>query len=260
MTTARPLAGRRVLVTRTREQATGLVDALHARGADVVVVPMITTAVLAGPDTVAASFAELAAASPPRWAVFTSATAVRLVIGALDAGALRSFSVAAVGTETAAALERANVTPEIVAAPPTAAGLAAALVARGIRGAHVWFPAAAGAGDVLERTLEHAGAMVSRLDVYSSEMPSGAPALLDAALRRPIDAVTLTSGSIAAHLRHALGERSLAPGVVVACIGEQTARAAAAAGFGDIVVAAEPTAGALADALAARLGAAQPLP
>ena len=260
MTTARPLAGRRVLVTRTREQAAGLVDALHERGADVVVVPMITTAVLAGPDLVAASFADLAAASPPWWAVFTSATAVRLVIGALDVGALRSFSVAAVGTETAVALEEAGLKPDIVAAPATAAGLAAALVAHGISGAHVWFPAAAGAGGVLERGLEQAGAIVSRLNVYRSEMPAGTPALLDAALRRPIDAVTLTSGSTAEHLRQALRGRSLPPGVVVVCIGEQTAKAAAAAGFGDIVVAAQPTAGALADALAARLGAAQPLP
>lgn len=260
MTAAPPLAGRRVLVTRTREQAAGLVDALHERGAEVVVVPMIATAVQAGPDLVAASFAGLMSASPPRWAVFTSATAVRLVIGALDIGALRSFSVAAVGAETAAALEEAGVKPDTVAAPATAAGLAAALVARGISGAHVWFPAAAGASDVLERGLEQAGAIVSRLDVYRSEMPAGTQALLDAALRRPIDAVTLTSRSTAEHLRRALGGRSLAKGVVTACIGEQTAKAAAAAGFGDIVVAAQPTAGALAEALATRLGAAQPLP
>jgi uroporphyrinogen III methyltransferase / synthase len=260
MTEVRPLAGRRVLVTRTREQAAGLVDALHQRGADVVVVPMITTAVLAGPDLVAASFGRLLAAAPPRWAVFTSATAARLVFGALEVEAQRSFSVAAVGSETASALERAGVRPDIVAAPPTAAGLAAALVAQGVGGAHVWFPAAAGAGHVLQERLSEAGATVRRLDVYRSEMPTGTPALLDAALRRPIDAVTLTSSSTVKHLRQALSERTLPPTVVVACIGEQTAKAAAAAGFGGIVVASEPTATALADTLVARLGAAQPLP
>jgi uroporphyrinogen III methyltransferase/synthase len=260
MTDARPLAGRRVLVTRTREQAAGLVDALHQRGADVVVVPMIATVVLASPDIVAGSFAELMAASPPRWAVFTSATAVRLVFGTLEVDAQVALSVAAVGAATAGALERAGVKPDIVAAPATAAGLAAALVAHGVSGAHVWFPAAAGAGDVLRRHLEQAGAIVRRLDVYRSEMPAGTPARLDAALRRPIDAVTLTSGSTAEHLRQALGGRRLPAGVVVACIGEQTAKAAAGAGFGDIVVAARPTAGALADALVTRLGASQPLP
>ena len=99
MTGARPLAGRRVLVTRTREQAAGLVDALHQRGADVVVVPMIATVVLAAPDVVAASFAELMAAPPPRWAVFTSATAVRLVFGSLEVDPQLALSVAAVGAE-----------------------------------------------------------------------------------------------------------------------------------------------------------------
>jgi uroporphyrinogen III methyltransferase / synthase len=260
MTDARALAGRRVLVTRTREQAAGLVDALHQRGADVVVVPMIATVVLAAPDVVAASFAELMAESPPRWAVFTSATAVRLVFGTLEVDPQLSLSVAAVGAETAGALERAGVKPVLVAAPATAAGLAAALVAHGVSGAHVWFPAAAGAGDVLQRRLEQAGAIVRRLDVYRSEMPAGTPALLDAALRRPIDAVTLTSGSTVKNLRQALGGRSLPAAVVAACIGERTAKAAAGAGFGDIVVAARPTAGALADALVTRLGASQPLP
>jgi uroporphyrinogen-III synthase len=260
MTDALPLAGRRVLVTRTREQAAGLVDALHQRGADVVVVPMIATVVLAAPDAVAASFAELMAASPPRWAVFTSATAVRLVLGSLELDPQLSLSIAAVGPDTAGALERAGVKPDIVATPATAAGLAAALVAHGVSGADVWFPAAAGAGDLLQRRLEQAGAIVRRLDVYRSEMPAGTPALLEAALRRPIDAVTLTSGSTVDHLREALGRRRLPAGVVVACIGDQTAKAAATAGFGDIVVAAQPTAGALADALVARLGASQPLP
>jgi uroporphyrinogen-III synthase len=80
------------------------------------------------------------------------------------------------------------------------------------------------------------------------------------ALRRPIDAVTLTSGSTVKNLRQALGGRSLPATVVVACIGKQTAKAATAAGFVDIVVAARPTAGALTDALVTRLGASQPLP
>jgi uroporphyrinogen-III synthase len=260
MTEARPLAGRRVLVTRTREQAAGLVDALHRRGADVVVVPMIATVVLAAPDVIAASFAELMAGSSPRWAVFTSATAARLVFGTIEVDPQHSLSVAAVGAETAGALERAGVKPDVVAAPATAAGLAAALVAHGVSGSRVWFPAAAGAGDVLQRHLEQAGAIVRRLDVYRSEMPGGTPALLDAALRRPIDAVTLTSGSTVEHLRQALGGRSLPARVVVVCIGKQTAEAAAGAGFGDIVVAARSTAGALVDALVARLGASQPLP
>ena len=48
----RPLAGRRILVTRTREQAEGLVDSLHAAGASVAVVPLITTVPIADPEAI----------------------------------------------------------------------------------------------------------------------------------------------------------------------------------------------------------------
>src|ERR1022692_5131277 len=99
------LAGRRVLVTRTREQAEGLVDRLHAAGASVAVVPLITTVPIAEPDAIARVAAETAGAAPPRWVAFTSATAVRLVIGAAGADVLSGMLLAAVGPATAAALE-----------------------------------------------------------------------------------------------------------------------------------------------------------
>src|SRR6202162_5774252 len=98
-----PLAGRRVLVTRTREQAEGLVDSLHAAGASVALVPLITTMPIADPDSILRPAAEAQAAAPPRWVAFTSATAVRLVLGAVGLAAVSGLRVAAVGPATAAA-------------------------------------------------------------------------------------------------------------------------------------------------------------
>ena len=54
-----PLAGRTVLVTRTRERAGGIVDLLHARGARVVLVPLISTVPLLHPEAIAEAAAEL---------------------------------------------------------------------------------------------------------------------------------------------------------------------------------------------------------
>ena len=252
-----PLAGRTVLVTRTRERAGGIVDLLHARGARVVLVPLISTVPLLHPEAIAEAAAELGRAPEPRWAVFTSATAVRLVLSAVSPEALAGSHVAAVGPATLTALSEAGVRTD--ASPPaaesTAAGLARTLVDGGVSGATVWFPCAEGAGDELPRRLAEAGAEVRRLDIYRSAMPEGASERLRAALRSGIDAVTLTSASTVRHLASALAGEPLPHATVVVCIGPQTAAEARRAGLPVAVVALVPTAAGLVAALAGRLGA-----
>lgn len=255
------LTGRTVLVTRTRERAAGIVDLLHREGARVIVVPLIATVPTADPEAVAEAADRLRAAPEPRWAVFTSATAVRIVLGAAGAERLRSCRIAAVGPETAAALEREQVRADlVVAGDHTAAALGAALAQRGVVGATVWLPCAEGAAAVLPRTLREAGADVSLMHIYRSAMPHDAPERLDTALAERIDAIALTSGSTARHLVQALRGSPLPAAVAVACIGPQTAREASAAGLPVHVTAATHTAAGLVDALAGLLGVAQPLP
>ena len=246
--TSGSLAGRRVLVGRTRERASGLVDALHERGAEAVVVPLIATQPLASPDEIAAALAALVAAAPPRWAVFTSATAVRLVLGAAGADALHAAHLAAVGAETAAALDTHGLHAD-VAGPRDAEALAARLAAVGVSGATIWFPAAEGAGPALPERLRAAGAAVTVHHIYRTVMPDDAPRRLSVALDRGIDAVMLTSGSTARNLVRALEQRRLPPTTAVVCIGAQTAREAQAAGLEVAAVASEPNAAGLVVAL-----------
>ncbi|HKR99600.1 MAG TPA: uroporphyrinogen-III synthase, partial [Candidatus Dormibacteraeota bacterium] len=132
-----PLSGRTVLVTRTREQAGGLVDQLHALGATVVVVPLISTVPLATPDEVRAAAVRLRDAPEPRWVAFTSAVAVRLVFGALAQADLASASLAAVGAETARAVEARGASVSLVPAQPDSAGLARELAPL-VAGGTVW--------------------------------------------------------------------------------------------------------------------------
>lgn len=242
------IAGRRVLVTRTRERAAGLVDALHERGADAVVVPLIATQPLARPDEIASTLAALKAATPPHWAAFTSAAAVRLVLGAVGAGSLRGVHIAAVGTETSAALGSTGVNVEVTGGADADA-LAAALEAAGMMGATVWFPSAEGARPDLPQRLGRAGALVLVQPVYRTVMPEDAPRRLGVALDQGIDAVTLTSGSTARNLVRALGQRELPPTTMVVCIGARTAREARVAGLDVAAVASEPSAAGLVEAL-----------
>jgi uroporphyrinogen-III synthase len=254
------LRGRRIIVTRARDNAAGLVDALHRLGADVVVVPLIATVPLATPAEVGDALIALRQAAPPRWVVFTSATAVRLVLPLAGDDLAGVASVAAVGPDTAEALGEGGIPVELVAAEHAADGLAVELVARGMAGAAVWLPQAQGSRPVLANRLRDAGADVRVTIAYRSEMPAGAPERLARALESPVDAITLTSGSTAENLSRALAGRRLAPGVAVVCIGEQTAEAARLRGI-DVAGVAHPSSRAgLIEALIRHLGARHPVP
>jgi uroporphyrinogen-III synthase len=254
-----PLAGRRIVVTRTRAQAAGVVDLLHGLGATVAVIPLITTVPIATPEEIVQTAAAVRAAPAPRWVAFTSATAVRLVVGAAGAESLSGMQVASVGTSTAAAIADAGISVDLVATQADAAGQAAAMLARGVDGASVWFPAAEGASGRLVERLASGGADVTVQVIYRSAMPEAAPPRLRAALRDGIDAITLTSGSTARNLAAILGQDLLPAGVSIVCIGEQTAADARAAGLPVHGVAATASAAGLVDALTERL-CPQPLP
>jgi len=243
------LRGRRVLVTRTRERATGLVDELHRLGADVDIVPLIATVPITGPEEIAAEADRLRASSGERMAVFTSATAVRLVLGVVDASHLTGVTVAAVGPETARALRSAGVSVDATPVVHDADNLAAVLIERGVAGTRIWLPIAEGSSPSLPDRLRRAGGDVRVQFLYRSAMPADAPRRLRAALQRRIDAITLTSGSTARHLSEALDGEPLGR-CVVACIGEQTAAVARVFGLPVAVVASVHTAAGLATALA----------
>jgi uroporphyrinogen-III synthase len=258
MTAILPLAGRRILVTRTREQAAGLVDGLHALGATVVVVPLITTEPIATPEEIVRVADATHAAAAPRWVAFTSATAVRLVVGAGGNDVLNGICVAAVGPATARQLEESGARADLIASNRDASGLGAAMLARGMSGATVWLPSAEGATAALPEALTAAGANVTVQPVYRSVMPAAAPQRLHSALDAGVDAITLTSGSTARNLAAALGGGHLPQRILIVCIGEQTATEARAAGFTVDAVAAEASSDGLVAALRGHL-APQPL-
>ncbi|HEV7685510.1 MAG TPA: uroporphyrinogen-III C-methyltransferase, partial [Acidimicrobiia bacterium] len=114
---ARPLFGRRVIVTRAREQASGLVERLQELGAATVELPVIE---IGEPDDGGAALREAAGrVGEYDWVVFTSANAVVRFFAALgavgfDTRALGGRRVAAIGPGTADALASAGVRPDLV--------------------------------------------------------------------------------------------------------------------------------------------------
>ena len=211
----RPLFGRRVVVTRAREQASVLVAALRDLGADVLEVPTIR---------IVESDFEIEMDGYD-WVAFTSANAVDAVFARVrDARALGGTSVAAVGPATADALLRHGVVADIVPGQAIAEALVDGFPSG--RG-RVLVPQAAAARPVLVDGLRDKGWDVDVIDAYRTETVPAAPELVEAAAKA--DAVTFTSSSTVTGYLASAGADAV-PATVV-CIGPVTAETARAAGI-----------------------------
>ncbi|HZP43246.1 MAG TPA: uroporphyrinogen-III C-methyltransferase [Candidatus Binatia bacterium] len=258
----RPLLGRRIVVTRPRAQASALAERLETAGADVILFPTI---VLVPPPDPAALDAAVARAADYDWIVFTSANGVaaffeRLAARGGDVRSLARVRLAAIGPETAAALDARLLRAAVQPADHRAEGLLEALPADAVRGRRILLPRASGARGILPETLRARGAVVDEVIAYRAVPPPDADA---AALRAEldagrVDALTFTSSSTVENFVALVGRDVLARAVrdgrpAVACIGPVTAGTARAHGLPVDVVPPVYTAAALTDALVERL-------
>ena len=167
----KPLFGKSVVVTRAREQASGIAAALSGLGAEVLEFPTIE---IRPPADFSALDAAVALLAEYDWIVFTSGNGVRsffdrLAFAGKDSRALAGCKVAAIGPATAGVLRsygiRANFVPECFVAESVADGL---LRATPLNGQRILLPRAARARDVLPRELRKAGARVDVADAYET--------------------------------------------------------------------------------------------
>jgi len=235
----RPLFGRRVLVTRSREQAPELVELLEMNGAEPVEAPVLRIAGPEDPGPLARALADLGAFD---WLVFTSTNAVAGLVGPLlaearDLRALAGPRICAVGPGTASRLNRFGVVPDVQPADHRAPGVVAALTSAGpLRHTRVLLPVSDGSGETLADELRAVGADVTEVPAYRTITEEGDAhlALYRQMLDRRIDAVTFTSGNTVRAFVDIYGtEQSpdLLSGTAVATIGPAAADAAARAGI-----------------------------
>ncbi len=228
----RPLAGRRVLLTRPRSVGESTRDALLALGARVIHCPLLRA--VYGADTVHGAIDEF---SRYDWLVLTSMHGVRAFGRALrardrDARALTRVRIACVGPATARAAARLGLRPDLVPARHCADSLAAALAPH-VRGARVLYPRSARAAPTLTAALQSAGATVDDVVAYTMT-PVDPPPAARSLLREGVDAIVLFSPSAAQ--RVAALDLPRGRGIIV-CIGPTTAAAAREAGLCPDVVA-----------------------
>jgi uroporphyrinogen-III synthase len=193
-----PLAGRRVVVTRAEHQAEELVDLLTAAGATVERLPLLALLPPEDPAPLATAARDLASY---RWAVFSSANAVRALFGAMGENRWPDgVAVAAIGDATNAALGADAVRPDIVAEESTAEGLLAELAPRLRHGPseRILLPQAADARPTLAAGLRAAGHDVDTVIAYRKTVPPDARERAAAIFGDgPLGWVTFTSPSTA---------------------------------------------------------------
>jgi uroporphyrinogen III methyltransferase/synthase len=229
----RPLFGKRIVVTRSREQAGELIEQLEECGADPIPAPTIR---IAPPEDMDALDRACAQAGSYDWIVFASANAVDFFMDRLlalaDVRELKGVRICTVGPSTASRLARFGIRVDLTPPEYRAESMVEALRSAGdIAGRRFLLPRADIGRDVLADALRESGAEVTEVIAYRTVLGAAESEydIYRMLLDREIDAVTFTSASTVRNFSAILGREQAADllrSTVVACIGPVTAEAA----------------------------------
>ena len=262
---AKPLAGKRIVVTRARAQAGALAERIEEVGGEVIEFPTID---IQPPENFAAFDAAVAKIESYDWLFFTSVNSVEPFLSRLrqvgkDKNRLAKLQIGAIGSETAKKLISAGMKCCLVPERFQAEGILEAFNAESMRGKRVLIPRAAEAREVLPETLRAWGASVDVVSSYRTVVPATAVApLVDLLKQGKVDVITFTSSSTVRNFVQLFDNRrinEIGAGAAIACIGPITAQTVAELGGQVDITAREFTIAGLVDAIVAHFQSARDL-
>lgn len=233
----RPLFGRRVAVTQTRERSGELTGRLRELGAEVFEFPTVRIESEPAADRIDVA--------PYDWIVLTSVNGVDYLFDALrragrDIRALHGKRLCAISARTAEALEHHALVVDAVPEKYDAATVIASLegVSGPLRGKRVLMPRADVGRSSIPQALREHGAEVTELRAYETVVPPEAEALADRLVSFKPNYITFGSASAARNFHRILGPDRLArlAGAVYAAIGPIASEAAEELGIGVSIV------------------------
>jgi uroporphyrinogen III methyltransferase/synthase len=234
----KPLFGKRVLVTRSRSQASELVDKIDELGGEPYEFPVIQIRLTESAEAVQDVRAALEDAESYDWVILTSVNGVEYLFRWLDRCGIdiRRFHrsrFAAVGPKTSEALAARGVRADVLPEKYEAEGLLDSLSGHMKTGQKALLPRGDLARELLPRELKRLGIEPVGIDVYETvQADNRDPFLLEMLQKGDIHVVTFTSSSTVVNLLEALKRSGaddpagLLSGVEIACIGPITARTA----------------------------------
>jgi len=233
----RPLLGKRIVVTRAREQASDLVKRMADLGAECLEYPTIK--VVPAADAVPLDDA-ISRLSTYDWIVFTSVNGVAFFFARLfetdrDVRALNHLQTAAIGPVTSQRLRQFGLKSDIIPENYRAEAVVEAFRKVDLKGKKVLLPRAAEARPVLPVELRKMGAHVDEVTAYLTEKVAGnAELLIEQLTDKRIDLITFTSSSTVKNFKALLPpdrSKDLLEGVTIASIGPITTDTAIDLGF-----------------------------
>jgi uroporphyrinogen-III synthase len=258
---ARPLRGRRIVLTRPPAQSGDFEERVRALGGE----PVATAAIeIVGPESWTIADAALRRVGTYDWLAFTSANAVRMLVDRADAigvprDELRSRRLAVVGPATASVVRTTLRPPDFAPTVNTAEMLGEEIT--DVDNTRVLLPRGNLADDTLPAALRARGAFVDEVVVYRTVPGPGITAIVAGVRESAVDALLFASASAVRFVADALVADTASTGLrrqrwpVAACLGPVTASAARACGFQSVIVADDATQNELIDAVARWFGA-----
>ena len=258
----KPLFGKRVLVTRSREQASELAERIDELGGEPYEFPVVSIRSPQNAETLAQLDEALGRLEQYDWVLFTSVNGVdylfkRLSELRIDVRRLHRARIAAVGPGTEGALAARGLVAEPLPDVYQAEGLLEAIRPELSPGQHVLLPRGDLARPYLPQQLERLGLRVTVANVYENVAAGEhADEVIDLLARGDIHYVTFTSSSTVANLCTLLQAASptapaeLLRGAEIVCIGPKTLETAQQWGISNAVMAREATISSLVDSLA----------
>lgn len=233
----KPLAGRRVLLTRAPKQGSEMTKMLQKLGAEVIACPTIE---IKPPTSWGQLDSALGRLAEFDWLVFTSSNGVEYFLRRLDEtghgrAELMSHRVCVVGRKTAEKLAREQIAVDVMPERFTAEALVEEFIKRfgvghRLRGSRMLLPAAKVTRDVIRPAMEKIGVEVEIVEAYQTVLPAMSSAeALNLIREANADYIIFTSPSTVGNLAAILETDHLTPHLAnsrVACIGPVTADAA----------------------------------
>jgi uroporphyrinogen III methyltransferase/synthase len=241
----KPLWGKRIVVTRSRAQASELVQKIRELGGTPLEFPTISIQKAADLKPLETAWQEI---TKYHWIIFTSVKAVEIFfeqmdLMGIDIRELKGINIAAIGPATGQKLQVRGLRVKAMPGEYRAEGILDVLKGMVLKGQRVLLPRAQGARKILPETLRERGLEVDEIPLYQAVLSSGNnPQLLEEIKTGKIDYLTFTSSSTVSNFVEMMGrDMPVNSSVKIACIGPITAGKARELGFKVDIIAGQYT-------------------